>query len=590
MFPRRLLWQLYPPLLLTTVIALFVIALYLSQLLPKFYHDQMALDLQSRARLIEEQIIPSLKEADFKAVDNLAKKLGASSSTRITVILPNGQVVADSDENPARMENHGGRPEFKDALRQGIGRSLRFSNTLGERMMYLAVPIQEQGQILAVVRTSIPAVAMNESLTDIYNKIILSVVIIAVAAAVISLAISRSISRPIEQMKETAQQFATGHLEHRIPIPKQTELADLGLALNEMARQLQDRFETISRQRNELETILSSMTEGVLAVDQQGYIVNINKAAAKFFGTDPGKAQGRSVEEVVRSADFQDFVRATLNEEHPGQADVVLPGHEDRFVRLDGASLRDSKGVKSGAVIVISDMTRMRRLEDVRRDFVANVSHELRTPITSIKGFVETLLDGAFRKPEDAERFLLIIAKHADRLNAIVEDLLTLSSLEDGTEKRKITFEKTAIKPVLNSVVEMSTIKAEAKQIRVELDCDEQIQVKINTVLLEQALLNLLDNAIKYSEPQSPIQIKARQIGETVAISVSDNGCGIPKIHQDRIFERFYVVDKSRSRKLGGTGLGLAIVKHIAEVHGGGVTVESAPGAGSTFSMYLPAD
>jgi two-component system phosphate regulon sensor histidine kinase PhoR len=590
MFPRRLLWQLYPPFLLTTVIALFVIALYLSQLLPKFYHDQMAVDLQSRARLIEEQIIPSLKEADFKAVDNLAKKLGASSSTRITVILPNGQVVADSDENPARMENHGGRPEFKDALSKGIGRSLRFSNTLGERMMYLAVPIQEQGQILAVVRTSIPAVAMNESLTDIYNKIILSVVIIAVAAAVISLAISRSISRPIEQMKETAQQFATGHLEHRVPIPKQTELADLGLALNEMARQLQDRFETISRQRNELETILSSMTEGVLAVDQQGYIVNINKAAADFFGTNPGKAQGRSVEEVVRSADFQDFARATLNEEHPGQADVVLSGHEDRFVRLDGATLRDSKGVKSGAVIVISDMTRMRRLEDVRRDFVANVSHELRTPITSIKGFVETLLDGAFRKPEDAERFLQIIAKHADRLNAIVEDLLTLSSLEDGTEKRKITFEKAAIKPVLNSVVEMSTIKAEAKQIRIELDCDEQIQAKINTVLLEQALLNLLDNAIKYSEPQSPIQIKARQIGETVAISVSDNGCGIPKIHQDRIFERFNVVDKSRSRKLGGTGLGLAIVKHIAEVHGGGVTVESAAGAGSTFTMYLPAD
>lgn len=590
MFPRRLLWQLYPPFVLITVIALFVIALYLSQLLPKFYHDQMALDLQSRARLIEEQIIPSLKEADFKAVDNLAKKLGASSSTRITVILPNGQVVADSDENTAKMENHGGRPEFKDALSKGIGRSLRFSNTLGKRMIYLAVPIQEQGQILAVVRTSIPAVAMNESLRDIYNKIILCVVIIAIAAAVISLGISRSISRPIEQMKETAQQFASGRLEHRVLIPKQTELADLGQALNEMARQLQDRFETISRQRNELETILSSMTEGVLAVDPQGYIVSINKAAAEFFGADPDKAQGRSVEEVVRSADFQDFARATLNEEHPGQADIVLSGHEDRVVRLDGASLRDSKGDKSGAVIVISDMTRMRRLEDVRRDFVANVSHELRTPITSIKGFVETLLDGAIRKPQDAERFLQIIAKHADRLNAIVEDLLTLSSLEDGTEKRKITFEKTAVKPVLTSVVEMSTIKAQEKQITIELDCDDQLKATINTVLLEQALLNLLDNAIKYSEPQSRVQLEARQVGNRITISVRDNGCGIPKIHQDRIFERFYVVDKSRSRKLGGTGLGLAIVKHIAEVHAGRVTLESAPGAGSTFTLHLPAD
>jgi two-component system phosphate regulon sensor histidine kinase PhoR len=283
-------------------------------------------------------------------------------------------------------------------------------------------------------------------------------------------------------------------------------------------------------------------------------------------------------------------VQDVLNEERPSQTDITLSGQEDRIVRLDGASLRDSKGDKSGAVIVISDMTRVRRLEEVRRDFVANVSHELRTPITSIKGFVETLLDGASRKPEDAERFLQIIAKHADRLNAIVEDLLTLSSLEDGTEKRKITLEKASIRAVLNSVVEMSSIKAEEKHIAVELDCDKQIEAKINTVLLEQALLNLVDNAIKYSEPGSLVRIKARKADKMMAISVHDDGCGIAKIHQDRIFERFYVVDKSRSRKLGGTGLGLAIVKHIAEVHGGSVTVESSPGAGSTFTMHLPAD
>jgi len=590
MFRRRLLWQLYPAYLLTTVIALFVITWYLSQLLPEFYHNQVAGDLLARARLIEQQIVPNLKAADFKAMDSLLKKLGANSSTRITVILPHGEVVADSDQDPARMENHSDRPEFKNALNKGIGRSLRFSSTLGKRMMYLAVPIQEQGQTLAVVRTSIPAVAMDESLRDIYNKIILSTVIVAVAAAAVSLAISRTISRPIEHMKETAQQFASGHLERRVPIPKQTELAALGEALNEMARQLQDRFETISRQRNELEAILSSMAEGILAVDQRGHIVSINKAAANFLGAEPSRAQGRNIEEIVRNIDFQEFVRATLNEEHPGQRDVKLSGHEDRVVRLDGATLADSKGGKSGAVIVISDMTRMRRLEEVRRDFVANVSHELRTPITSIKGFVETLLDGASRKPEDAERFLQIIAKHADRLNAIVEDLLTLSSLEDGTEKRKITFEKTAVKPVLNSVIEMSMIKAQEKHIAVELDCDEQIEAKINTVLLEQALLNLVDNAIKYSEPQSRIQLEARWVENRIAISVRDSGCGIPKMHQDRIFERFYVVDKSRSRKLGGTGLGLAIVKHIAEVHGGHVTVESAPGAGSTFTIHLPAE
>ena len=588
MFRRSLLWQLFPAYLLITVGALLIITWYLSQLLPEFYHDQVAEDLQARARLIEQQIAPGLKQSDFKTVDELLRKLGASSSTRITVILPNGQVVADSDEDPARMEKHGTRPEFKDALERGMGRSLRFSSTLGKRMMYVALPIGEQGRTLAVVRTSIPAVAINKNLRNIYRKVILSVVIVTVLAAGVSWAISRTISRPIARMKEIAQRFASGQLDLRVSAPSQTELADLAEALNEMARQLRERINTVTRQRNELEAILSSMIEGVVAVDVRGHIVSINKAAAKFFGTNPDQARGRNVEEVIRNTDFQEFIQGTLNEESPSQTDISLCGPEERSVRLDGASLTDSKGDRGGAVVVISDMTRMRRLEEVRRDFVANVSHELRTPITSIKGFVETLLEGAFRKPDEAERFLKIIAKHSDRLNAIVEDLLSLSSLEEGAQKREITFERTSIKPVLDAVVEMSNIKAEEKNITLKLDCDPQIEVTINTVLLEQALLNLIDNAIKYSEAGQQVQIKAHKADAMITISVQDNGCGVPKIHQDRIFERFYVVDKSRSRKLGGTGLGLAIVKHIAEVHGGYVQLESSLAAGSTFTMHLP--
>jgi two-component system phosphate regulon sensor histidine kinase PhoR len=385
MFGRSLLWRLYPAYLLITVAALLIITWYLSQLLPEFYHNQVADDLQARARLIEHQIVPKLKEADFQAIDGLSKKLAASSSTRITVILLDGVVVADSDHDPATMENHGNRPEIKEALDKGVGRSLRFSSTLNKTMMYLAVPIVEQGRTLAVVRTSIPAVAMDKNLRDIYHKIILSVGTVAIFAAAVTLAIARTISRPIERMKETAQRFASGRFESGMPVPKQTELAGLAQSLNEMAMQLQDRIDTITQQRNELEAILSSMIEGVLAVDVRGRVVSINKAAAKFLGSDPAKAQGRTIEEVIRNTDFQEFVHDVLNEEHPSQTDITLSGQEDRIVRLDGASLRDSKGDKSGAVIVISDMTRVRRLEDVRRDFVANVSHELRTPITSIE-------------------------------------------------------------------------------------------------------------------------------------------------------------------------------------------------------------
>jgi two-component system phosphate regulon sensor histidine kinase PhoR len=590
MFRKSLIWQLYPAYFLITVAALFVITLYLSQLLPTFYYNQVANDLQSRARLIEQQILPDLKASNFQSLDDMAKRLGESSSTRITIILADGRVIADSDENPSIMENHGDRPEFKDALEKGIGRSLRFSSTLDKNMMYLALPVEEQGRIVAVMRTSIPATAIDENLRTIYHKIVLSVVIVAVCAAGISLVISHKISRPIEQMKETAQRFAAGRFELRVPIPKQSELADLAQALNEMARQLQDRINTITRQRNEVEAILSSMIEGVLAVDVKGRIVSINKAAAKFLSTDPAQAKGRMVEDVVRNTEFQEFIQDILNDEQPSQTDVVLSGRKDRIVRLNGARLTDSHGDKSGAAVVLSDMTQMRRLEDVRRDFVANVSHELRTPITSIKGFAETLLEGAIKEPEKAERFVRIIAKHSDRLNAIVEDLLSLSSLEEGRQTRKITFEQASIHPVLNSVVAMSTIKAEEKEITVELDCDEGIQARINTVLLEQAVLNLVDNAIKYSEPKNQVRIEARKAGQMITIAVRDSGCGIGQEHQGRIFERFYVVDKSRSRKLGGTGLGLAIVKHIAEVHGGYVTLESAPGLGSTFTIHLPAD
>ncbi|MEJ2701166.1 MAG: ATP-binding protein [Sedimentisphaerales bacterium] len=590
MLKKSLLWQLYPAYLLITVAALVVITLYLSRLLPAFYYDQVTDGLQARARLIEQQVVPSLEANDFQRLEEMAKQLGTRSSTRITIILPDGRVVADSDENPAIMENHGNRPEFREALAEGLGRSLRFSGTLDQSMMYLALPIEEQGHVLAVLRTAIPATAIDENLRHIYHNIVLCVVIVAIAAAGVSLVLSRKISRPIAQMKETAQRFASGRFELRVPIPKQVELAELAQSLNEMARQLQERIETITRQRNEVEAILSSMTEGVLAVDVGGRIVSINRAAAKFLNTDPTRAKGRTVEEVVRNTDFQEFIHGIVNEERPSQTEMVLSGQKDRIVRLNGTALTDSKNDKSGAVIVISDMTRMRRLEDVRRDFVANVSHELRTPITSIKGFAETLLEGAFKEPEKAERFLQIIAKHSDRLNAIVEDLLSLSSLEEASQARKITFESAPIRPVLDSVVAMSTIKAEDKDIAVELDCDDQTHAKINTVLLEQAVLNLVDNAIKYSEPKSRVRIEVRKEDETIAIAVRDSGSGIPREHQSRIFERFYVVDKSRSRKLGGTGLGLAIVKHIAEVHGGYVTLQSSPGIGSTFTIHLPTE
>lgn len=589
MFKKRLLWQLYPSFLLIIVISVVGVAWYGSQSLRKFHLNQVAEDLKSRAHLVEKQISTNLVDHNFKEIDYLCKQIREASSTRITVILPNGEVIADSDEIPGRMKNHADRPEFQDALKQGSGNSLRFSETLGKRMMYVAIPIKQDDKVLAVVRTSVPVTAIDETLRNIYKKLFWAGVIIAVCTAAISLAISKKISRPVEQMINVTKDFASGKLDLRLSMPNTAELAELAKALNEMARQLNAKIDTITEERSQIQAILSSMIEGVLAVDSSGHIVSINKAAAELLGIDATSSHGRSVEEVVRNPQFQQYVKNTLENKQSTETDCSVLNDGGRFLQLYGSSLTDNKGNRSGAVLVLHDITRTRRLEEVRRDFVANVSHELKTPVTSIKGFVETLLDGAVNDPEQAQRFLKIIAKHSDRLNAIIEDLLSLSGLEEDSEKRRLSFEKTSIRPTLVSAIELSKVKAEEKHITIELLCDKEITAKINSALIEQAVLNLIDNAIEYSRDNSKIQVNALRIGNEVLITVSDQGCGIEKDHLERIFERFYVVDKGRSRKLGGTGLGLSIVKHIAQVHGGHVEVQSTIGKGSTFEIYLPA-
>jgi two-component system phosphate regulon sensor histidine kinase PhoR len=588
MAKRRLLWQLYLPYLIITILALVLLSWYASYSFRWFYYDEIAQNLESRTQLAGRQILPAVSQKNFDEVDQSCKLLGQTAGIRLTMILPDGRVVGDSDQQPAKMENHADRPEFKRAMNGQTGRSVRFSDTLGKNMMYIAVPLKEQEQTIAVIRGSLSVIAVDKALNDIYAKIIWGMVGAAICAAAVTLVVSRKITRPIEQMKDAAKRFAMGQLDHRVPVPDSEELAELAGALNETADRLKRTIETITNQKNQLEAILSSMAEGVIAVDSDGRVVNINKKAALLLEIDVASATGHSIEEVIRNVDIQRFMRYTLMSSTPTEEDITLSAEQPVSLRARGTYLTDHQGNKSGAVIVLSDMTRMQRLENIRRDFVANVSHELRTPITSIKGFVETLLDGAINEPEQAQRFLKIIAGHTDRLMAIIEDLLSLSRLEEDGQKRMIAREHLKIRPVLESAVELSGPKAGDKKIKVEIDCDDDLEALINPTLLEQAVLNLVDNAIKYSPAQSSIQISARSGENEVIIAVKDSGCGIEKSHLSRIFERFYVVDKARTRKLGGTGLGLAIVKHITNLHGGSVTVESSPGQGSTFTIHLP--
>ena len=590
MFKKRLVWQLFPSFLAVTLIALVAATAYFSYTFRKFHLDRTREELRTLANVGVHHVAQTLATAGTEDVDAICKEFGRSSQhqVRFTITTPLGTVLGDSDEDPAEMEDHSDREEIIEALRDGFGDSIRLSPTLGINMMYVAIPLRRDGEPVAVMRTAIALTAIDQTLNRIYISVVWAGVVIALWAAFLSLLASRSISQPIVRMRRIARLFAQGQLNIRVPAAGAAELDDLAGALNEMATQLQDRIGTITRQRNELEAILGSLAEGVFAVDSDGRIVSVNQAAAGLLNIDRTHAQGRCIEEVIRNVALQQFVRDTLQTDRPTETDVSFPEEGGRFFHVHGARLAGTGGHRSGAVVVLSDMTRIHRLENLRRDFVANVSHELKTPVTSIQGFVEALQEGGLGDAAQAERYLKIIAKHAQRLNAIIDDLLSLSRLEEIGERRAILFEKMAVKPVLETAVQLSAIKAEQKKMAIKLSCDEDVAAKINAPLLEQALVNLVDNAVKYSDEGSTVEIAVARDEKEIAIAVRDAGCGIPQEHLGRIFERFYVVDKSRSRKLGGTGLGLAIVKHIAQVHGGHVTVESTPGQGSTFTIHLP--
>ncbi len=586
---KSLIWHLYPYYLLVIVISLVAASWYASRSARQFNIERVTSDLEARALLVERHLAERLPDEGEWEVAPLCKELGTLSGMRITVILRNGRVICDSEEDPSRMEDHSDRPEIVQALAGLTGKSIRYSSTLKENFMYVAVPVRKGGDVVGVVRTSLPLTFIDESLRGMNIRIFIGGLVVAVIAALVSLVVARRISRPLEEIKKGAQRFAQDELHYRLPIYGLEEIGDLAEVMNDMAARLESRIETVVRQRNEQEAVFSSMVEGLLVVDMDERVKRLNEAASNFLGITPEESYGKTIQEIVRNPDLQQFVASALSSEQTVEGDFVLRGGGgERFLHAHGALLLDAGGSKQGAVIVLNDVTGLHRLEKVRRDFVANVSHELRTPITSIKGFVETLQDGAIRVPEDAEHFLGIIAKQADRMNSIIEDLLLLSRVEQDIERERFRLEENVVKDVLEEAIGVCRWKADNKNITLDLDCPDNITAQINDALIEQAVVNLIDNAIKYSEPGTRVTIKAEASPEEVTISVADQGCGIGQKHISRLFERFYRVDKARDRKLGGTGLGLAIVKHIAQAHHGRVTVESAPQVGSTFTIHLP--
>jgi two-component system phosphate regulon sensor histidine kinase PhoR len=585
----RLLWRIYAYFLFATLVALALVTGNAVRALRQLHEDQIAAEQATHCRLAAREILRLLLSGRTGDIDTACKEISALTDTRVTVILPNGEVIGDSDEKPAVMDNHAERPEIAEAFRGLTGTSVRYSDTLRQRYRYTAIPLLHQdNSVSAVVRISQPLTAIQWSQQEVSQQLLLGGFVAAVLFALVALFLSRRTTRPLERMRRVAQQLADGDLEARVAVCGDDEIGALARAMNDMADQLGERLETIIRQQVEQHAVLTCMVEGVLAVDMNESVLYLNDAVGRFLEVDADQARGRSVREVVRHHDVQTFITSTLSDSGTSESEVLIPGVPARHVQLHGTPLVEPNGRRIGGLVVINDITRQKRLEQVRSDFVANVSHELKTPITALKGCVDTLSDDTPPPADDVPRFTSMMSRHVGRLEAIVEDLLSLSRIEFETTQGDLEMNRVSIADVLQHVANTFSRPAQAKHLVLKIECPDDLEAPINAPLLEQAVGNLVQNAIRYSEDGTRIRLTGERADNQALIRVIDQGPGIDDRHLSRIFERFYRVDKARSRAFGGTGLGLSIVKHIALAHHGNVTVESVVGQGSTFTLHLP--
>lgn len=546
--------------------------------------------LAARASLVALSLQPLLDvPASTAPLQAAAKELGRRAQVRVTVIRTDGAVLADSytpDEALARIENHARRPEVIQALKAGQGADIRLSETVGQRMLYLAIPVGPAGAPAGVVRLAMPLTELEAQIRKVQYSLGIAFGAAFLVSVALSILLARGLAGPFGEMVAVARRLADGALGERIRTTSRDEVGVLAATLNRMADQLETKIREVSEERAQLLAILRSMVEGIMVLDGRGTVLLINPALERMLGVRATEAVSRSYQDALRHPDLKDLVGKVLAIRENQSVELAFSGFT---FRIEATMTGGRFPTEPCVVLVFHDITALRRLENFRRDFVANVSHELRTPLTSIKGYVEALLDGAKDDPLESRRFLEIILKQSDRLNLILEDLLQLSQIESG----QVVFKRDAV--ALDAVVErtLALIRplAEKKGHALSVALGREVPpVWGDEERLGQVLTNLLDNAVKYTPENGAITIEARMAegGGMVELSVSDTGPGIPEADRPRVFERFYRVDKARSRALGGTGLGLAIVKHIVEGHGGQVWVEGRRPSGSRFVVRLP--
>jgi len=593
---RKLFWQFFGIHVVILFLAVGFVALYTWYEGRRSFKTQWITELEVQADLAVAMFEGADTKLDSREdCKRFFQRLAHLDRHRFTLILPDGTVIGDTKAHVNDMDSHKNRPEIISARMNGSGRRERYSATLGTYMLYVArrIPSDLNQPEQAVLRVSVPMTTLSKKASAVNQEMFILVCVVLVATLGMSYFASLRIIGPVSDLQTGLTRIGNGEHSFRLKVPYVPHLAELVRSINQTADRLEGHIHELEEERNLRALILKSMDLGLIAVDTDRRIMNMNESALSLLNVHSKKIDGCKLGEVVRYPDLLKFFdlaeKSDKKTESSMRIDVNGEDDDDRVLTLQGTALNDLQNNRIGTLIVLSDVTRIRKLETVRQDFVDNVSHELRTPVTSIKGFSETLLDGALEEPDTARHFVGIIARQADQLDQIIRDLLELSRLDQSVGK-ELDCVKTPVAGMLKNAVELCGNRKEIVGAEISVDCPKDIFADVHSGLVEQALVNLIDNALKYgcNDKSRRIDVSASCDGLAVRIQVRDYGAGVEKRHLGRMFERFYRVDSGRSREVGGTGLGLSIVKHIVLIHNGTVDVESEPGKGSCFTITLP--
>jgi two-component system phosphate regulon sensor histidine kinase PhoR len=559
-----------------------ILGFYLTNSTRSSQLDNLRTRLENEAIITAEASLPGLLSGDEDdSLDVLSKRLGEQTGTRITIIAVDGTVLGDSEEDPATMENHANRPEIIDALHTGFGESTRYSITLGQKMMYVAVPISNQGDTLGIARVSLPLTTVESLVNRVTVSIVVAMVVAALLVILAAWFIARLTTRPIRELTIASEKIASGELKQKITIGTSDEVGELANAFNEMSSKLKELVETISGDRARLTTILDNMTDGVIMTDTEGNISLANNAARKLFNIK--NETEKPLIEAVRDYEMDEVLKLCLGTALT-QAVQYESGESKKYIRAIAIPISADK--LSGVLLLLQDLTELRNLQTTRRELIGNISHEFRTPLAGIKAMAETLRNGAIDDKEAARDFLSRIDDEIERLTQIVAELTELSRIETGQAELKL--EPVNLNLLVDEVITQLSPQVERQQLTVDRKLAADMpSVQADKERIRQTIVNLVHNAIKFTEAGGKIIVTTQVLGGSVAVAISDTGIGISKSDLPHIFERFYKGDRARSGE--GTGMGLAIAKHVVEAHGGSIWVQSEEGRGSTFSFSLPA-